>query len=133
MRAWQGENSLLQRAMEETAQGREEEEEEDKMKKSQVQHWGTGGPHSQLGLRGEPVAPQVCPWASLTSLFPFCLQSSILELADIFGPAPAPASHTSADPWDMPGGDNSRAAKAWDSGRNLSLASVPPHFPGAQQ
>ncbi|KAM6403421.1 epsin-3 [Rhynochetos jubatus] len=63
VRAWQGENSLLQRTVEETAQGREEEEEEDKMKKS---------------------------------------QSSILELADIFGPAPAPASHTSADPWDMP-------------------------------
>uniref|UniRef100_A0A8C4XM18 Epsin 3 n=1 Tax=Falco tinnunculus TaxID=100819 RepID=A0A8C4XM18_FALTI len=63
VRAWQGENSLLQRATEETAQGREEEEEEDKMKKS---------------------------------------QSSILELADIFGPAPAPSSHTSADPWDMP-------------------------------
>ncbi|XP_065549964.1 epsin-3 isoform X3 [Lathamus discolor] len=68
VRAWQGENSLLQRGAEETAQGREEEEEEDKMKKS---------------------------------------QSSILELADIFGPAPAPSSHTSADPWDMPapGGD----------------------------
>ncbi|KAM6049893.1 epsin-3 isoform 2-T4 [Theristicus caerulescens] len=63
VRAWQGENSLLQKAVEETAQGREEEEEEDKMKKS---------------------------------------QSSILELADIFGPAPAPSSHTSADPWDMP-------------------------------
>ncbi|NXC76236.1 EPN3 protein, partial [Anhinga anhinga] len=63
VRAWQGENSLLQRATEETVQGREEEEEEDKMKKS---------------------------------------QSSILELADIFGPAPAPSSHTSADPWDMP-------------------------------
>ncbi|NXN38759.1 EPN3 protein, partial [Rhinoptilus africanus] len=63
VRAWQGENSLLQRAAEETAQGREEEEEEDKMKKS---------------------------------------QSSILELADIFGPAPAPSGHTSADPWDMP-------------------------------
>ncbi|XP_064323358.1 epsin-3 isoform X2 [Phalacrocorax carbo] len=63
VRAWQGENSLLQRATEETAQGREEEEEEDKMKKS---------------------------------------QSSILELADIFGPAPAPSSHTSADPWEMP-------------------------------
>ncbi|KAM9222466.1 epsin-3 isoform 2-T2 [Leptosomus discolor] len=63
VRAWQGENSLLQRATEETAQGREEEEEEDKMKKS---------------------------------------QSSILELADIFGPAPAPSSHKSADPWDMP-------------------------------
>uniref|UniRef100_A0A669Q1M6 Epsin 3 n=1 Tax=Phasianus colchicus TaxID=9054 RepID=A0A669Q1M6_PHACC len=44
------------------------------------------------------------PWAPLTSLFPFYLQSSILELADIFGPAPAPSSHTSADPWDMPGG-----------------------------
>ncbi|NWS94679.1 EPN3 protein, partial [Mionectes macconnelli] len=63
VRTWQGENSLQQRAVEETAQGREEEQEEDKMKKS---------------------------------------QSSILELADIFGPAPAPSTHTSADPWDMP-------------------------------
>ncbi|XP_049668040.1 epsin-3 isoform X2 [Accipiter gentilis] len=63
VRTWQGENSLLQRASEETTQGKEEEEEEEKMKKS---------------------------------------QSSILELADIFGPAPAPSSHTSADPWDMP-------------------------------
>ncbi|NXA04410.1 EPN3 protein, partial [Sapayoa aenigma] len=63
VRTWQGENSLQQRAMEETAQGREEEQEEEKMKKS---------------------------------------QSSILELADIFGPAPAPSSHASADPWDMP-------------------------------
>ncbi|XP_071429872.1 epsin-3 isoform X3 [Pithys albifrons albifrons] len=63
VRTWQGENSLQQRAVEETAQGREEEQEEDKMKKS---------------------------------------QSSILELADIFGPAPAPSSHTSADPWDIP-------------------------------
>ncbi|NWR82341.1 EPN3 protein, partial [Furnarius figulus] len=63
VRTWQGESSLQQRAVEETAQGREEEQEEDKMKKS---------------------------------------QSSILELADIFGPVPAPSSHTSADPWDMP-------------------------------
>ncbi|NWR66289.1 EPN3 protein, partial [Bucorvus abyssinicus] len=63
VRSWQGENSLLQKATEDTAQGREEEEEGDKMKKS---------------------------------------QSSILELADIFGPAPAPSSHRSADPWDMP-------------------------------
>ncbi|XP_029783885.1 epsin-3 isoform X2 [Suricata suricatta] len=31
-------------------------------------------------------------------------QSSILDLADIFAPAPAPAStHCSADPWDIPG------------------------------
>ncbi|NXB69336.1 EPN3 protein, partial [Donacobius atricapilla] len=62
VRTWQGENSLQQRPMEETAPGRDEEQ-EDKMKKS---------------------------------------QSSILELADIFGPAPAPSSHMSADPWDMP-------------------------------
>ncbi|NWX79520.1 EPN3 protein, partial [Alca torda] len=76
VRAWQGENSLLQRAAEETAQGREEEEEEDKMKKS---------------------------------------QSSILELADIFGPAPAPSGHTSADPWDMPDmkAKAEPAASAW--------------------
>nr|XP_030143591.3 epsin-3 isoform X4 [Taeniopygia guttata] len=63
VRTWQGENSLQQRPVEETAPGRDEEQEEDKMKKS---------------------------------------QSSILELADIFGPVPAPSSHTSADPWDMP-------------------------------
>ncbi|NWH71565.1 EPN3 protein, partial [Piaya cayana] len=29
-------------------------------------------------------------------------QSSILELADIFGPTPAPSSHPAADPWEMP-------------------------------
>ncbi|OXB76991.1 UNVERIFIED_CONTAM: hypothetical protein H355_014813 [Colinus virginianus] len=83
VRAWQGENSLLQRALEETAQGGEEEEEEDKMKKS---------------------------------------QSSILELADIFGPAPAPSSHTSADPWDVPasGGD------AFDLFANQPEAAEPP-------
>ncbi|XP_021270577.1 epsin-3 isoform X2 [Numida meleagris] len=74
VRAWQGENSLLQRALEETAQGGEEEEEEDKMKKS---------------------------------------QSSILELADIFGPAPAPSSHTSADPWDMPDMKPKAEPAAW--------------------
>lgn len=33
------------------------------------------------------------------------LQSSILDLVDIFAPAPAPPStHCSADPWDIPGG-----------------------------
>ncbi|XP_024997618.1 epsin-3 isoform X3 [Gallus gallus] len=74
VRAWQGENSLLQRALEETAQGGEEEEEEDKMKKS---------------------------------------QSSILELADIFGPAPAPSGHTSADPWDMPDMKPKAEPAAW--------------------
>uniref|UniRef100_A0A8C9LE55 ENTH domain-containing protein n=1 Tax=Pavo cristatus TaxID=9049 RepID=A0A8C9LE55_PAVCR len=74
VRAWQGENSLLQRALEETAQGGEEEEEDDKMKKS---------------------------------------QSSILELADIFGPAPAPSSHTSADPWDMPDMKPKAEPAAW--------------------
>lgn len=32
-------------------------------------------------------------------------QSSILDLADIFAPTPAPPStHCSADPWDIPGG-----------------------------
>ncbi|XP_074827201.1 epsin-3 isoform X2 [Natator depressus] len=64
VRACQGENSLLQRALEETHTGIEEEEEEDKMKKS---------------------------------------QSSIVELADIFGPVPVTSTHVSADPWDIPG------------------------------
>ncbi|OXB59402.1 hypothetical protein ASZ78_009702 [Callipepla squamata] len=88
VRAWQGENSLLQRALEETAQGGEEEEEEDKMKKS---------------------------------------QSSILELADIFGPAPAPSSHTSADPWDVPGGG------CWSLGwwHSAVSSSVPAQFPAS--
>jgi len=54
VRAWQGENSLLQRAVEETAPGKEEEEEEDKMKKSQVQHWGPGWSHSQRWAPGLP-------------------------------------------------------------------------------
>ncbi|NXX99103.1 EPN3 protein, partial [Centropus bengalensis] len=78
VRAWQGENSLLQRAPEEPAQGGEEEEEEDKMKKS---------------------------------------QSSILELADIFGPAPAPASHAATDPWEVPDMKPKAepAASAWAS------------------
>lgn len=32
-------------------------------------------------------------------------QSSILDLVDIFAPAPAlPSTHCSADPWDIPGG-----------------------------
>ncbi|XP_014457305.1 epsin-3 isoform X2 [Alligator mississippiensis] len=63
VRAWQGENSLLQKTLEETQPGVEEEEEEDKLKTS---------------------------------------QSSILELADIFGPAPATSTRASADPWDIP-------------------------------
>ncbi|XP_077184062.1 epsin-3 isoform X5 [Paroedura picta] len=63
VRAWQGENSLLQKALEESNLGAEEEDENDKMKKS---------------------------------------QSSVLELADIFGPAPVTSTHTSADPWDIP-------------------------------
>ncbi|XP_034960264.1 epsin-3 isoform X6 [Zootoca vivipara] len=63
VRAWQGENSLLQRALEESHQGVEEEGEGEKTKKS---------------------------------------QSSVLELADIFGPAPITSTHTSADPWDIP-------------------------------
>ncbi|NXN17818.1 EPN3 protein, partial [Indicator maculatus] len=74
VRAWQGENSIIQKPMEETSQGREEEE--DRMKKS---------------------------------------QSSILELADIFGPTAAPSSHTSSDPWDMPDmkAKAEPAASAW--------------------
>ncbi|KAL8163314.1 UNVERIFIED_CONTAM: hypothetical protein K2H54_017211 [Gekko kuhli] len=63
VRAWQGENSLLQKALEESNLGAEEEDENDKMKKS---------------------------------------QSSVLELADIFGSAPVTSTHTSADPWDIP-------------------------------
>ncbi|XP_034646241.1 epsin-3 isoform X2 [Trachemys scripta elegans] len=81
VRACQGENSLLQRALEETHMGIEEEKEEDKMKKS---------------------------------------QSSIVELADIFGPAPVTSTHVSADPWDIPGGGNSQSADAWENGRTFS-------------
>ncbi|XP_067403927.1 epsin-3 [Emydura macquarii macquarii] len=62
VRACQGENSLLQKALEETHPGTEEEE-EDKPKKN---------------------------------------QSSIVELADIFGPAPVTSTHAAADPWDIP-------------------------------
>ncbi|XP_072846717.2 epsin-3 isoform X2 [Pogona vitticeps] len=75
VRAWQGENSLLQRALEESHLGTEEEEEEERTKKS---------------------------------------QSSMLELVDIFGPAPVTSAHTSADPWDIPGGSNPQSAEVWD-------------------
>ncbi|XP_063149288.1 epsin-3 isoform X6 [Candoia aspera] len=64
VRAWKGENSLLQKALEESNLGVEEVEDDDKAKKK---------------------------------------QSSVLELADIFGPAPVASAHTSADPWDIPG------------------------------
>ncbi|XP_026557706.1 epsin-3 isoform X3 [Pseudonaja textilis] len=64
VRAWKGENSLLQKALEES--NLDVEEVDDKEKKT---------------------------------------QSSVLELADIFGPAAVPSTHTSADPWDIP--DNS--------------------------
>ncbi|XP_032066864.1 epsin-3 isoform X3 [Thamnophis elegans] len=63
VKAWKGENSLLQKALEESNLGVEEVEEDDKGKKT---------------------------------------QSSVLELADIFGPAPVTSTHTSADPWDIP-------------------------------
>nr|XP_006125152.1 epsin-3 isoform X2 [Pelodiscus sinensis] len=81
VRACQGENSLLQRALQETFPGteEEEEEEEDKLKKN---------------------------------------QSSIVELADIFGPPPV--THASVDPWDIPGGDPSRSADGWENGRTFS-------------
>nr|XP_042697010.1 epsin-3 isoform X6 [Chrysemys picta bellii] len=47
-------------------------------------------------------------------------KSSIVELADIFGPAPVTSTHVSADPWDIPGGDNSQSADAWENGRTFS-------------
>ncbi|XP_053157698.1 epsin-3 isoform X2 [Hemicordylus capensis] len=75
VRAWQGENSLLQRALEESHLSAEDEEEEDKTKKS---------------------------------------QSSVMELADIFGPVPVTSTHTSADPWDIPGGSNPRFVEGWN-------------------
>nr|XP_060620745.1 epsin-3 isoform X2 [Anolis sagrei ordinatus] len=86
VRAWQGENSLLQRALEESNLGAEEEEEEEKTKKS---------------------------------------QSSVLELADIFGPGPASSTHTSADPWDIPGGGTPRSLEVW----NHDSAFSPPPLP----
>nr|XP_016846863.1 PREDICTED: epsin-3 isoform X3 [Anolis carolinensis] len=96
VRAWQGENSLLQRALEESNLGAEEEEEDDKTKKS---------------------------------------QSSVLELADIFGPAPASSTHTSADPWDIPGGGTPRSLEVWNhdtafSPPALSLSSSWEHNSG---
>ncbi|XP_078242216.1 epsin-3 isoform X13 [Pogona vitticeps] len=41
-------------------------------------------------------------------------KSSMLELVDIFGPAPVTSAHTSADPWDIPGGSNPQSAEVWD-------------------
>lgn len=70
VRAWQGENSLLQRALEETAQGGEEEEEEDKMKKSQVKHQGPGWPHMQLPIDAVAGRSTPCfPYTFIPFLF----------------------------------------------------------------
>ncbi|XP_048343627.1 epsin-3 isoform X3 [Sphaerodactylus townsendi] len=85
VRAWKGENSLLQKALEESNLGAEEEE--DKMKKG---------------------------------------QSSVLELADIFGPAPVTSTHTSADPWDIPGGGYPRSVEVWNHDTAFSPAFSPP-------
>lgn len=38
----------------------------------------------------------------------------MLELVDIFGPAPVTSTHTSADPWDIPGGSNPQSAEVWN-------------------
>ncbi|XP_029139205.1 epsin-3 [Protobothrops mucrosquamatus] len=84
VRAWKGENSLLQKALEESNLGVEEVEEDDKAKKT---------------------------------------QSSVLELADIFGPAPVTSTHTSADPWDIPGGGTVRSVDTDFSPPALSLSS----------
>ncbi|XP_062826642.1 epsin-3 isoform X5 [Anolis carolinensis] len=94
VRAWQGENSLLQRALEESNLGAEEEEEDDKTKKS---------------------------------------QSSVLELADIFGPAPASSTHTSADPWDIPGGQATMESTGTSWGHTADpWAPVPSRDPPSQ-
>ncbi|XP_063149286.1 epsin-3 isoform X4 [Candoia aspera] len=84
VRAWKGENSLLQKALEESNLGVEEVEDDDKAKKK---------------------------------------QSSVLELADIFGPAPVASAHTSADPWDIPGGGTVRSVDTDFSPPALSLSS----------
>ncbi|XP_070596099.1 epsin-3 isoform X2 [Erythrolamprus reginae] len=84
VRAWKGENSLLQKALEESNLGVEEVEDDDKGKKT---------------------------------------QSSVLELADIFGPAPVTSTHTSADPWDIPGGGTVRSVDTDFSPPALSLSS----------
>ncbi|NXG49466.1 EPN3 protein, partial [Psilopogon haemacephalus] len=66
-------------------------------------------------------------------------QSSILELADIFGPATAPSSHTSSDPWDMPDvkGKAEPAASAWAGAADpwvpVTAASREPPGSSAQQ
>ncbi|XP_066470588.1 epsin-3 isoform X2 [Tiliqua scincoides] len=80
VRAWQGENSLLQRALEESHLGGEDEEDQ-KTKKN---------------------------------------QSSVLELVDIFGPGSVTSAHTSADPWDIPGGGNTRSVEVWNHDMALS-------------
>ncbi|XP_039198777.1 epsin-3 isoform X5 [Crotalus tigris] len=84
VRAWKGENSLLQKALEESNVGIEGVEEDDKAKKT---------------------------------------QSSVLELADIFGPAPVTSTHTSADPWDIPGGGTVRSVDTDFPPSALSLSS----------
>ncbi|XP_066470592.1 epsin-3 isoform X6 [Tiliqua scincoides] len=47
-------------------------------------------------------------------------KSSVLELVDIFGPGSVTSAHTSADPWDIPGGGNTRSVEVWNHDMALS-------------
>ncbi|XP_030064217.1 epsin-3 isoform X2 [Microcaecilia unicolor] len=88
VRSWQGENSLLQKALNENLSVAEEEEMENQMKKN---------------------------------------ESSILDLVDIFGPAPVPSSQSSSDPWDIPGAGSGggNAAHIWNNDNISSAPNMP--------
>lgn len=66
-------------------------------------------------------------FADFNRFYPFVFfQSSVLELADIFGPAPVTSTHTSADPWDIPGGGYPRSVEVWNHDTTFSPAFSPP-------
>lgn len=62
--------------------------------------------------------PGICMFS-----FPVFFQSSVLELEDIFGPAPVISTHASADPWEIPGGTNPQSVDIAFSPPALSLPS----------
>uniref|UniRef100_A0A452GFK9 ENTH domain-containing protein n=1 Tax=Gopherus agassizii TaxID=38772 RepID=A0A452GFK9_9SAUR len=124
VRACQGENSLLQRALEETHMGIEEEEEEDKMKKSQsstaeladifgpapvtstrvsADPWDIPGLKSNVEPAGASWVPSADPWAPI----PAASGDPLSQMA-------ASINQTSIGPWDLPPIVSSSSSDPWE-------------------
>ncbi|KAF2988325.1 hypothetical protein EK904_005372 [Melospiza melodia maxima] len=131
VRTWQGENSLQQRPVEETAPGRDEEQEEDKMKKSQsfpfvpdmkpkvepvASAWsGAADPWVPVPDPGGEPLSQASASSQQTPAGPWDFPPSTTAASDPWGKAPMSSGFPPADPWGTasppaPQGSNSTPA-----------------------